>query len=109
MAGDGSLVTGLRTARQWCQAVPLDRSAGGTSGGLCHHRCPRPTRGPGDTRSRQAGRVADSPLHPVNVNDPDHLEERQEDQVQGCGVLVEDLQPVAPRPQREAGGREEAE
>ena len=73
------------------------------------HRCLSPTQGPRDAGSRGAGQAADSPLHPINVNDPDHLEEGQEDQVQGRGVLVEDLQPVAPRPQREAGGHEEAQ
>ena len=73
------------------------------------HRCLSPTQGPRDAGSRGAGQAADSPLHPININDPDHLEEGQEDQVQGRGVLVEDLQPVAPRPQREAGGHEEAQ
>lgn len=49
-----------------------------------------------------------SPVQPVDVGDTDHLEEGEEDDVQGDGLAVEDLEPVAPGLQREAGGRDEA-
>lgn len=47
---------------------------------------------------------ADSPFHPININDTSHLGEREEVQVQGSDVAVKGLEPVVSRPQREAGG-----
>lgn len=49
-----------------------------------------------------------SPVQPIHVGDANHLEEGEKDEIQGGGVAVEDLKPVAPGLQREAGGREEA-
>lgn len=54
------------------------------------------------------GGGADSPFHPININDTHDLEERKEDQVQGSRVLVKNLEPVVSRLQREAAGQEEA-
>ena len=61
----------------------------------------------GDPWSRGGG-GADSPFHPININDTHDLEERKEDQVQGSRVLVKNLEPVVSRLQREAAGQEEA-
>lgn len=59
----------------------------------------------GDAWSRGAGPLeADSPFHPININDTSHLGEREEVQVQGSDAAVKDLEPVVSRPQREAGG-----
>lgn len=49
-----------------------------------------------------------SPLQPVHVGHAHHLQQRADQEVEGSDVAVEDLQPVAARAQREAGGREEA-
>lgn len=82
--------------------------------------CPQPRRCPGDQfpeaqtsrrgswEQRGGTRECNSPVQPVHVGDADHLEEGEKDEVQGGGVAVEDLEPVAPGLQREAGGREEA-
>lgn len=61
----------------------------------------------GGERQGAAGR--NSPFQPVDVGDGDHLEEAEDDEVQGSRVFVENLKPVAPRLQREAGGQQEAD
>lgn len=45
-----------------------------------------------------------SPFHPIDVNDPHHLHEGKDDQIQRGCETVKDLQPVASRLQCEADG-----
>lgn len=60
-------------------------------------RCPcLAHRGAGSRRAGPRG-GAHSPVHPIHVSDPDHLEEGEDDEVQGRGVAVKYLQPVVPR------------
>lgn len=118
-----------------CHSPPHRRGgrhsqAGGSRGCFCGSQggasdgpvspCPQPRRCPGDQfpeaqtsrrgswEQRGGTRECNSPVQPVHVGDADHLEEGEKDEVQGGGVAVEDLEPVAPGLQREAGGREEA-
>lgn len=64
-------------------------------------------RTPGAERQGAAGQ--NSPFQPIHIGDADHLEEGQEDEVHGSQVVVENLEPVAPRLQREARGRQKAD
>lgn len=66
------------------------------------------SRGPGPRPQLDLQGKLSSPIHPVNVNDANHLQESEDDQVQRSSVAVENLEPVVSGVQREVDGGEEA-